>query len=118
MSIDVSRVFIAELPPRPNLTPPTNDAPLVDTTHSLTAHGVSNVNVEFGLNERSHSMPSAEKSKQAVAIYDFPGQTEDDLTFHTGEVIEVTGVVDGDWMSGKIGNRVGIFPASFVNILS
>lgn len=110
-------MFIPELPPRPKVTSAHDTTP-IDKSHNFTAHDASNGNVASALKEKSDSLPSGKKSKQAVAIYDFPGQTEDDLTFHIGEVIEVTGVIDGDWMSGKIGGRSGIFPASFVNILS
>lgn len=54
-----------------------------------------------------------------TATYDYEGNGEDELTLRRGEIVEVLSKdskISGDegWWTGKIGQRVGIFPANFV----
>ncbi|XP_069588028.1 arf-GAP with SH3 domain, ANK repeat and PH domain-containing protein 1 isoform X4 [Ranitomeya imitator] len=61
------------------------------------------------------------KMKRAKTIYDCQADNDDELTFSEGEVIIVTGEEDHEWWIGHIeGNpeRKGVFPVSFVHILS
>ncbi|VVC34064.1 Hypothetical protein CINCED_3A002221 [Cinara cedri] len=56
---------------------------------------------------------------QCKALYDFKMNKEDDegcLSFSKGDVITVMKRVDQNWAEGKIGNRIGIFPLSFVDL--
>lgn len=53
------------------------------------------------------------------AIWPFRGQLPCDLSFKTGERIEIrtrTGTQD-DWWEGVINGRIGIFPANYVRVL-
>ena len=34
----------------------------------------------------------------------------------TGDVIELLGRVDQDWLRGRLGGKAGLFPAQFVEI--
>ena len=55
------------------------------------------------------------KSDRRRALYTFPGDTEGDLGFNEGEIIEVTEVIgDGEWLKGQHNGQTGIFPANFV----
>ncbi|XP_017064378.1 uncharacterized protein LOC108103421 isoform X3 [Drosophila eugracilis] len=54
-----------------------------------------------------------------TALYDYEAQGEDELTLRRGEIVvvlstdsEVSG--DVDWWTGKIGDKVGVFPKDFV----
>ncbi|XP_066434896.1 arf-GAP with SH3 domain, ANK repeat and PH domain-containing protein 1 isoform X4 [Eleutherodactylus coqui] len=61
------------------------------------------------------------KLKRVKTIYDCQADNDDELTFVEGEVIIVTGEEDHEWWIGHIeGNpdRKGVFPVSFVHILS
>lgn len=54
-----------------------------------------------------------------TAIYDYKAQGEDELSLRRGEIVEVLSTdatISGDdgWWTGKIGDRVGIFPAVYV----
>lgn len=54
-----------------------------------------------------------------TALYDYQAQGEDELSLRRGEVVEVLSKdskISGDegWWTGKIGDKVGIFPANFV----
>ena len=54
-----------------------------------------------------------------TALYDYEAQGEDELSLRRGEIVEVLSKdskISGDegWWTGKIGDKVGIFPANFV----
>eukprot|EP00029_Vermamoeba_vermiformis_P005510 TRINITY_DN1934_c0_g2_i1.p1 TRINITY_DN1934_c0_g2~~TRINITY_DN1934_c0_g2_i1.p1 ORF type:complete len:451 (-),score=115.05 TRINITY_DN1934_c0_g2_i1:95-1417(-) len=50
---------------------------------------------------------------QVVAVYDFNGETNFDLSFKTGDSI---GVLEkqGEWWKGELNGKVGYFPANYV----
>jgi len=48
-----------------------------------------------------------------TAIYTYTSDEAGDLTFNEGDVISVVRT-DGEWWTGSIGQRSGIFPGNFV----
>ncbi|XP_058300637.1 arf-GAP with SH3 domain, ANK repeat and PH domain-containing protein 1 isoform X3 [Hylobates moloch] len=61
------------------------------------------------------------KVRRVKTIYDCQADNDDELTFMEGEVIIVTGEEDQEWWIGHIEGqpeRKGVFPVSFVHILS
>lgn len=54
---------------------------------------------------------------RVTAIYPFEGQLPCDLSFKTGDRIEVLTRTDSqnDWWEGRLKGKVGIFPANYVN---
>lgn len=48
------------------------------------------------------------------ALYDFTPQEQGELEFKRGDVITVTDRSDPHWWSGEMGNRRGLFPATYV----
>ncbi|XP_058827325.1 E3 ubiquitin-protein ligase SH3RF3 isoform X2 [Topomyia yanbarensis] len=56
---------------------------------------------------------------QCKALYDFsmgPNEEEGCLTFKKGALIHVLRRVDQNWAEGRIGDKIGIFPISFVEM--
>ena len=51
------------------------------------------------------------------ALFDFDGETSEDLSFKEGDHIELIEQIDSDWLKGKARGKVGMFPASFVDIV-
>lgn len=54
-----------------------------------------------------------------TALYDYDAQGEDELSLRKGQIVEVLSEdakISGDegWWTGKIGEKVGIFPSNFV----
>lgn len=54
-----------------------------------------------------------------TAFYDYKAQGEDELSLRKGQIVEVLSKdakISGDegWWTGKIGDKVGIFPSNFV----
>ena len=62
------------------------------------------------------SMDSAfSKTKGLVqALFDFTAQEEGELAFQRGDIITVTNRDDDNWWEGKLNNRIGVFPATYV----
>ena len=63
------------------------------------------------------SSGSAASSKTAEAVYDYESEQPDDLTFATGDIITLDECdPTEDWWKGHIGDRIGIFPANYVQL--
>ncbi|KAI9349130.1 hypothetical protein BDR26DRAFT_833741 [Obelidium mucronatum] len=58
--------------------------------------------------------PAPPSGPRVVALYDFQGQREGDLSFKVGDEIVVTQESANDWWTGRIGIREGVFPANYV----
>ena len=48
-----------------------------------------------------------------MALFDFPGQTPEDLSFHKGALIRVTEHIDSEWRRGRLEGKEGLYPAAF-----
>lgn len=48
-----------------------------------------------------------------LALFDFPGQTAEDLSFHKGALIQVTEHIDAEWKRGRLEGREGLYPVAF-----
>ncbi|XP_059047288.1 intersectin-2-like [Achroia grisella] len=64
-------------------------------------------------NDLGGAMPTVEGGDFYIAAYPYVSAEPGDLTFEGGERIEVMRR-DGDWWTGRIGNRTGIFPSNYV----
>ncbi|XP_016537170.1 SH3 domain-containing protein 19-like isoform X2 [Poecilia formosa] len=74
---------------------------------------------ESGETESSATLkqPSDVKTDEwVVALFDFPGQTAEDLSFQKGALIQVTEHVDAEWRRGRLDGREGLFPAAFTQL--
>ena len=52
----------------------------------------------------------------ARAIYPFVGEKETELTFKEGDLILLRKRAGSQWMEGELDGRIGLFPASFVEV--
>ncbi|KAF5308833.1 hypothetical protein FQR65_LT00533 [Abscondita terminalis] len=69
--------------------------------------------------ERSHFPRNTVTPSLWTALYDYDAQGEDELSLRKGQIVEVLSEdakISGDegWWTGKIGDKVGIFPSNFV----
>uniref|UniRef100_A0A087YHQ2 Un-named sa1614 n=1 Tax=Poecilia formosa TaxID=48698 RepID=A0A087YHQ2_POEFO len=67
------------------------------------------------------SLPRGAASRRAQALYDCQADHHDELSFSEGQVLVVLGQEDSDWWHGYIEDEPdqrGLFPASFVQLLS
>ncbi|KAI9675920.1 MAG: hypothetical protein M1829_003158 [Trizodia sp. TS-e1964] len=60
--------------------------------------------------------PSAVET--ATALYDYEAQAEGDLSFTTGDVIEILkrGATENEWWTGKVAGKEGQFPGNYVKL--
>jgi amphiphysin len=56
--------------------------------------------------------------EKATALYDFDAQTEGDLSFAVGDVIEIVQRTsnENEWWTGKVRGQVGQFPGNYVKL--
>jgi len=52
-------------------------------------------------------------AERYIAVYTYTSDEAGDLTFNEGDIISVVRT-DGEWWTGSIGQRSGIFPGNFV----
>ncbi|KAJ6519270.1 hypothetical protein C8R45DRAFT_950800 [Mycena sanguinolenta] len=59
---------------------------------------------------------AAPKIQYVVALYDFVAQADGDLSFNTGDRIEVVerGASAEDWWTGRLNGQQGVFPGNYV----
>ncbi|XP_037049283.1 sorbin and SH3 domain-containing protein 1 isoform X6 [Bradysia coprophila] len=55
---------------------------------------------------------------QARAKFNFHAQSAIELSLNKGELVALTRRVDDNWFEGRIANRKGIFPVSYVDVLT
>ncbi|XP_018431025.1 PREDICTED: intersectin-2 [Nanorana parkeri] len=63
--------------------------------------------------KRKPSTPSYTPAEDFVALYPYSSTEPGDLTFNEGDVIQVI-QKDGEWWTGTVGDRSGIFPSNYV----
>lgn len=49
-----------------------------------------------------------------VALYDYAGKSDDDLSIEQGDYILLIQHLDSDWSYGRLNGREGMFPRSYV----
>nr|XP_012222063.1 PREDICTED: sorbin and SH3 domain-containing protein 1 isoform X19 [Linepithema humile] len=62
--------------------------------------------------------PKKAHEGQARAKFNFIAQTNLELSLVKGELVVLTRRVDENWYEGRIGNRKGIFPISYVEVIT
>lgn len=60
--------------------------------------------------------PKKPTEGQARAKFNFHAQSAIELSLNKGELVSLTRRVDDNWFEGKIANRKGIFPVSYVDV--
>uniref|UniRef100_A0A8C7DCG0 Hematopoietic cell-specific Lyn substrate 1 n=1 Tax=Oncorhynchus kisutch TaxID=8019 RepID=A0A8C7DCG0_ONCKI len=53
----------------------------------------------------------------AVAIYDYQGEADDEISFNPDDIITNIEMVDEGWWKGHCHGRIGLFPATFVKMM-
>ncbi|XP_044011704.1 uncharacterized protein LOC122854795 isoform X3 [Aphidius gifuensis] len=73
--------------------------------------------VEVLLYDNSRTTLKKSNEGQARAKFNFSAQTNLELSLSKGEIIILTRRVDENWFEGRIGNKKGIFPVTYVDVL-
>jgi hypothetical protein len=54
---------------------------------------------------------------EAKALFDYVACNEDELTFLTGDIMEVLDSEDPDWFEVRLGEKIGMVPANYLEKL-
>ncbi|XP_034382007.1 hematopoietic lineage cell-specific protein isoform X1 [Cyclopterus lumpus] len=64
-----------------------------------------------------HDYEDLSSGTQAVAIYDYEGEAEDEISFSPDDVITHIEMIDEGWWKGQCHGRIGLFPAAYVQLM-
>uniref|UniRef100_A0A8P4K3C5 Hematopoietic cell-specific Lyn substrate 1 n=1 Tax=Dicentrarchus labrax TaxID=13489 RepID=A0A8P4K3C5_DICLA len=56
--------------------------------------------------------------QKAVAIYDYEGEADDEISFNPDDIITNIEMIDEGWWKGQCRGRVGLFPAAYVQLMN
>jgi len=60
--------------------------------------------------------PSRSAVQKAKGIYPFQGQSQDELSFQPGDVLNIVSQ-NGDWWTAEMNGRQGLIPANYVQLI-
>ncbi|KAF1769420.1 hypothetical protein GCK72_001237 [Caenorhabditis remanei] len=60
---------------------------------------------------------SQQQKPQCRALFDFDAQSEGELDFKEGTLIELVSQIDENWYEGRFNGKTGLFPVTYVQVL-
>ncbi|XP_033117116.1 dynamin-binding protein-like isoform X1 [Anneissia japonica] len=78
---------------------------------------ISHVKSEAIGTEPSVTESSGSSQPSAISLFPFSAESKKELSFMDNEQIRLLYRIDNDWLVGNIDGNVGMFPASFVNVV-
>jgi len=67
---------------------------------------------------RNTPQPPSLQQAKALWAYNENGSEPNDLSFRTGDIIEVVAETNADWWTGRINGEQGLFPSNYVEKIS
>ncbi|CAI5437639.1 unnamed protein product [Caenorhabditis angaria] len=58
-----------------------------------------------------------QQKPQCRALFDFDAQSEGELDFKEGNIIELVSQIDENWYEGRCNGKTGLFPVTYVQVL-
>ncbi|XP_028293028.1 SH3 domain-containing protein 19 [Gouania willdenowi] len=97
---------------------PSNPTPSREPTKKIPLPGMVQVTPKVHQDVTKPPQGAQSDLERAVALYDYTGNKEGDLSFQQGDSILITQYIDADWGHGRLNNREGMFPLAFVETKS
>ncbi|XP_039379593.1 arf-GAP with SH3 domain, ANK repeat and PH domain-containing protein 1 isoform X2 [Mauremys reevesii] len=129
----LAKTQAGESSPKPQSSEANQKSHSIDLSPNVHSRDTVQKQVSEDSNDVTHTLPETpvplprkinmgkNKVKRVKTIYDCQADNDDELTFVEGEIIIVTGEEDQEWWIGHVEGqpeRKGVFPVSFVHILS
>ncbi|XP_044861432.1 arf-GAP with SH3 domain, ANK repeat and PH domain-containing protein 1 isoform X1 [Mauremys mutica] len=129
----LAKTQAGESSPKPQPSEANQKSHSIDLSPNVHSRDTVQKQVSEDSNDVTHTLPETpvplprkinmgkNKVKRVKTIYDCQADNDDELTFVEGEIIIVTGEEDQEWWIGHVEGqpeRKGVFPVSFVHILS
>ncbi|XP_057402733.1 SH3 domain-containing protein 19 isoform X3 [Balaenoptera acutorostrata] len=108
------------LPPRPKPGHPLYRKYMLSVPHGIANEDIVPQNPgELSCKDPSHAQkPVDSGAPHAVVLHDFPAEQVDDLNLTSGEIVYLLEKIDTDWYRGKCRNQTGVFPATYVKVIT
>ena len=55
--------------------------------------------------------------KKVKVTFDYEAQDADELTLKLDDIVDILGEEEPGWWKGQLGNKIGVFPSNFVEII-
>ncbi|XP_030409692.1 arf-GAP with SH3 domain, ANK repeat and PH domain-containing protein 1 isoform X1 [Gopherus evgoodei] len=129
----LAKTQAGESSPKPQPSEANQKSHSIDLSPNVHSRDTVQKQVSEDSNDVTHTLPETpvplprkinmgkNKVRRVKTIYDCQADNDDELTFVEGEIIVVTGEEDQEWWIGHVEGqpeRKGVFPVSFVHILS
>ncbi|XP_053874975.1 arf-GAP with SH3 domain, ANK repeat and PH domain-containing protein 1 isoform X2 [Malaclemys terrapin pileata] len=129
----LAKTQAGESSPKPQHSEANQKSHSIDLSPNVHSRDTVQKQVSEDSNDVTHTLPETpvplprkinmgkNKVRRVKTIYDCQADNDDELTFVEGEIIIVTGEEDQEWWIGHVEGqpeRKGVFPVSFVHILS
>ncbi|KAB0355860.1 hypothetical protein FD754_000016 [Muntiacus muntjak] len=75
------------------------------------------IDVPGGNGKRESISSHCVKGPRCIARFEYIGDQKDELSFSEGEIIILKEYVNDEWARGELGDRSGIFPLNFVELI-
>ncbi|XP_034257226.1 SH3 domain-containing protein 19 isoform X1 [Pantherophis guttatus] len=110
----------SDLPPRPKPGHPLYNKYMLPVHHGIAKEDISPQNAGHLSCKDSANMQKISDSSvpHAIVLHNFTAEHTDDLDLSIGDTVLLLEKIDDEWYRGKCKNRTGIFPASFVKIIT
>ncbi|XP_066891747.1 SH3 domain-containing protein 19 isoform X6 [Kogia breviceps] len=108
------------LPPRPKPGHPLYRKYMLSVPHGIANEDIVSQNPgELSCKDPSHAQkPVDSGAPHAVVLHDFLAEQVDDLNLTSGEIVYLLEKIDTDWYRGKCRNQTGVFPATYVKVIT
>ncbi|XP_064191394.1 SH3 domain-containing protein 19 isoform X1 [Anguilla rostrata] len=67
--------------------------------------------------QKAPPAPASVSGPRCVALFDFEGESSDELSFAEGDVIGLKEYIGEEWARGELNGHVGLFPLTFVEVV-
>ncbi|XP_041636958.1 hematopoietic lineage cell-specific protein isoform X2 [Cheilinus undulatus] len=67
--------------------------------------------------ETDHDYEDLSCGQRAVAIYDYEGEADDEISFNPDDIITNIEMIDEGWWKGQCHGQIGLFPAAYVKLM-